>query len=313
MVMERHIAKRNSMFTIALFLATVQIIDLGSEQSKVQKDISRYLPKSGELEEWGPVGSPQKFVGEDLYELINGGAVIYYEYGFRQVITQEYINKDGKSINLEIYEMTNTASAYGIYSFKISGNGEEIAVGTDALIEDYYLNFWKGNFLVTLTAYDSDQETLNGLLTIAETVDTKIEKEGEKPPLTDLLLKENLKSSGVKYLKGNLALSNNYEFDSKNIFGLKEGVIGDYSNYKIFLFKYDDENESLNWFENARDHLKDSSRFDGFTDYGDDFSMTDRIGNYIYARQDQNYILIFLGTREIDPRIIFEKLEDKIR
>lgn len=311
--MERCRARRNSMFTIALFLATVQIIDPGSEQPKVRKDISHYLPKSGEMKEWEPTGSPQTFVGEDLYELINGGAVIYYEYGFRQVVTQEYTNKVGKSINLEIYEMTGPASAYGIYSFKISDNGENIAVGTDALLEDYYLNFWKGNFLVTIVAYDSDQETLNGLRTIAETVDAKIEKEGQRPPLVDVLLKENLESSRVKYLKGNLALSNNYEFDSKNIFGLKEGVIGDYGNYKIFLFKYDNENECLKWFKNAFDYLEDSSRFDGFTDYGDDFSMTDRTGNYMYARQDQNYILIFLGTREIDPKIVFEELKDKIR
>lgn len=309
----RHLTERNSMLTIALFLATVQILDPGSEQPKVLQDISRYLPQSGELKEWGPVGSLQKFVGDDLYELINGGAVIYYEYGFRQVITQEYINKDGKSINLEIYEMSSPASAYGIYSFKIGGDGEEIAVGTDAMLENYYLNFWKENFLVTLTAYDSDQETLNGLLTIAGIMDAKIEKEGQRPPLVDVLLKENLESSSVKYLKGNLALSNNYEFDSKNIFGLKEGVIGDYGNYKIFLFKYDNENECLKWFKNACDYLKNSSRFDGFSDYGDDFSMTDRKGNYVYAGQEKNYILIFVGTRKINPKMIFEALKDKIR
>lgn len=311
--MQRNITKRNSMFTITLLLATIQVINPGSEQSSVQKDISGYLPKPGELEEWEPVGSPQKFVGEDLYLLINGGAVIYYEYGFKQVITQECVNKDGKSINLEIYEMTNTASAYGIYSFKISGDGEEIAVGTDGLLEGYYLNFWKGNFLVTLTAYDSDKMTLDGLLAVARAVDTKIGKEGKKPSLIELLPKEKLRSSDVKYLKGELSLSNNYEFDSENIFGLKEGAIGDYGDFKIFLFKYEDEKESRKWFENARDHLKESSRFEGFTDHGDDFSITDRVKNHIYARQNQDYIFIFMGTEEIDPKIIFEKLADNIR
>lgn len=301
--------KRNSTFTIVSFLMIVLIVNPSSKISKGQQDISYYLPKSGELEEWEPAGSPQKFIGEDLYLLINGGAVIYYEYGFRQVITQEYVNKSGKFINLEIFEMINPASAYGIYTFKTGEDGKEISAGTEALLEDYYLNFWKGNFVVTLTGFDSEKETLNGLLTIANAVDTKIENEGQRPLLPDLLLKENLKTSSIKYLKGNVALFNNYKFDSKNIFGLKEGVIGNYGNFKIFIFKYDDENGSLKWFKNARSHLKDNSGFDDFTDYGDDFSVTDRKGKNIHIKPYQNYILIFLGIRDIDPRIIFEKLK----
>jgi len=311
--MEKAIMNRNSMFTVALFLATLQIIDPVSEQERIQEDISVYLPQSEELKEWEPVGSARKFVGEDLYDLINGGAVIYYEYGFKQVITQEYAIKNGSSVNLEIYEMKNAASAYGIYSFKTGDEGEKMDVGSDALLEDYYMNFWKGNFLVTLTAYDSDKETLNGLLTIAATVAARIKKEGQRPLLVDVLPKENLESLNVKYIRGNLALSNNYEFDANGIFGVKEGVIGDYGNYRIFLFKYDNEGECLKWFESARDDLKDSSRFDGFTDYGDDFSMTDRVGNHVYGRRDLNYILIFMGAKEIDPKIILEELKGSLR
>lgn len=301
------------MFTIVLFLMTTMIIDPSLEKSKVQQDISHYLPKSGELTEWKPVSAPQKFIGEDLYLLINGGAVIYYEYGFKQVITQEYVNKDGKSINLEIYEMINPSSAYGIYTFKTGEDGKEISVGTDALFVDYYLNFWKGNFLVTLIAVDSEKETIDGLMRIARIVDTKIENEAEKPIMLDLLLKENLKILSTKYLKGNVALSNNYKFDSGNIFGLKEGVIGDYSDFKIFIFKYNDEFECMKWFRNARNHLKNNPRFDDFTDYGDDLSLTDKQGKHIYIGQHQNYILICLRTGETDPRIIIEKLKEEIK
>ena len=304
-------AKRYSMFTIALFLATVQVIDPAPEQLDVQKDISLYLPKVGEIEEWQPVGSPQTFVGEDLYDLIDGGAVIYHEYGFKQVITQEFANTSGKSINLEIYEMTNAASAYGIYCFRTSGDGEEIGVGADGMLEDHYIDFWKGNFLVTLTAYDFDQETLNGLLIVAEAVGAKIKEKGQRPRLVDVLPGENLKRSTVKYVRGNLALSNNYAFDSNDIFGLKEGVIGDYDQYKVFIFKYGNENECMKWFRNACDHLKDSSRFDGFAVHDYDFSMTDRVGDYIYAKQELNYILIFVGTRNLDPKKILEELIDK--
>lgn len=311
-VMMRFLMKVILMFVIAPFLVIGLVITPSSEETKTKQEFLNYLPQSGELEEWQPVGSPQKFVGENLYSLINGGAVIYYEYGFKQIITQEYVNKNEKFINVEIFEMTSPASAYGIYTFKTSYHGKQVPVGTEALLEDYYLNFWKGNFLITLTAFDSEKDVLNDLLTIAKTVNTKIEDEGQRPLLTDLLLKENLKPFSIKYLKGYLALSNNYDFDPENIFGLKQGVIGNYGDYKIFIFKYDDKDKCLKRFKNAMKHMEDNSRFNDFTNYENDFSMIDRNGEYIYIRHYQNYIFIYLGKKEIDPRVIFEKIQDKI-
>jgi hypothetical protein len=300
------------MFTLALFLITTVILEPGAEDPAAPQDISHYLPGSGELGEWEPVGSSQKFVGEDLYLYINGGATIYYEYGFRQVVIQEYINKDGKAINLEIFEMKSPASAYGIYTFKSGDTGKELALGNEALLEHYYLNFWKGRFLVTLTAYDSEEETVNNSLVIAQAVAAGIEVEARRPPLPDLLIKENLKSNSIKYLKGNVALSNSYEFDAEDIFGLKEGVIGDYGDYRLFIFKYNNENESMKRFKNAKNQLKENSRFDDFVDYVEEFSMMDKQGEHIRVKPYGNYILIYLGTAETDPAKILETLEIKI-
>ncbi len=301
------------MYMIALFLVLVIAVEPGQEYMPTQHDILFYLPASDEIGDCEPVGVPQKYVGEDLYLYINGGAVIYYEYGFRQVVTQEYRANSGKVINLEIFEMENPASAFGIYTFKTGDDGKEIPVGSEALLEDYYLNFWKGNFVVTLTAVDSEKETIDLLMRIADIVDTKIKSEAEKPKILDLLLKENLKMSSIKYLEGNLALSNNYEFDSENIFGLKEGIIGEYGDFKVFIFRYNNEDESIRWFGNARNHLKDSSRFDYFTGYAEDFSLIDREGKQVYIRPHRNYLLIILGAKENDSRIILEKLEKKIK
>ena len=74
------------LFIIVSFLLMALAVDPSSETAKGQQDISHYLPKSSELKEWKPVGSPQKFEGEDLYLLINGGAVVYYEYICQKII-----------------------------------------------------------------------------------------------------------------------------------------------------------------------------------------------------------------------------------
>ncbi|MCK5095106.1 MAG: hypothetical protein KAR18_10290, partial [Spirochaetes bacterium] len=74
-----------------------------SENPKsLQRDLNKYLPGTNEIREWKEDGSPCKYKGEDLYSYINGGAEIYHEYGFKQVIVQDYTRKNGKSIALEI-------------------------------------------------------------------------------------------------------------------------------------------------------------------------------------------------------------------
>lgn len=269
--------------------------------------ITSLLPAADELPGWQPGGKPEHVVGEDLFLLINGGAEIYYEYGFKQAITEVY-KKGNKTINLEIYEMKSPASAYGVYTFKTGENGQDFPIGNGAKLEDYYLNSWKGNFQVTLTGFDSGKETLAGLLTIARVIDSKIEGRGVRPALPGLLLKENLKESAVKYLRGNLALFNNYEFAAKDIFALEEGVIGNYGDSKIFIFKYENRAKSRRNFNNAVDYLKKSPSFEDFVLYPAGCSLTDRKGKRLYIEQYNNYILIVLGKEKQEAESILRKM-----
>lgn len=302
--------ERNLLFRIIPFF--IFIIFHCSNKPPDQGEVSSYLPDRSELEGWRPLYEPQMVEGEDLYLLINGGAEIYYEYGFKRAITQSYEDRDGRSINLEIYEMNSPVSAYGAYTFKTGEKGERIAVGNDALLEDYYLNFWKGNCVVTLIGFDTDNKTREGLMRIAESVDSRIEDVGQKSPLVDTLLEENLKKTGITYLRGNLGLFNRYEFDTENIFGLKEGVIGNYGDFQIFIFRYDDENECLSWFENARNRLKKNPRFTDFAARDDAFSVVDRRDKNIVVEAYGRYILIVMGKRGIDAKTTLDRVKDRV-
>lgn len=292
---------------------TVILLVIFSQYSHGGEDISAYLPKNQEADAWNSFGSPEKAVGEDLFLLINGGAEIYYEFGFQQAVMQEYQNENGKSINVEIFEMNEPACAYGIYTFKTSLKGKEFSIGNQALLEDYYLNFWKGNILVTLTGFDSKRETIDGLISLAKAIEVKITSKGQIPVLVDLLLDENLTQHSIKYLKGNLALFNNYEFSSGDIFGLKEGVIGDYGEFKIFIFKYKDSIESQKWFDNATNHIKNSSRFNVYDMPGiSNCSVMGRNGDRIFMKWYQEYIIIVIGTATTEGSKIIRKVTSKI-
>jgi len=58
--------------------------------------------------------------GKALYGYIDGGAELYYEYGFRSAVVQEVL-QDSLRIHLEVFEMDSPAGAAGIFSVTSQG------------------------------------------------------------------------------------------------------------------------------------------------------------------------------------------------
>ena len=278
------------------------------------KDLRQYLPVEAETSGWRRDGLPQEYVGEDLFTYINGGAEIYHEYGFKQVIVQDFLNQNKKSISLEIYEMSNPEAAYGMFTFKNNPGGEELALGDEARLADYYMNFWKGNFLVTLIGFDENQETIKGLKKIARAVEAKIKFSGRKPSLVSLLPKKDLLVQSIKYFKGNLGLYNSYPFFSRNVFGLNSGIKGDYrEGYSFYIIMYKNEKESQKRFDEAALAFKDSKRYRDFMSDKEAFiQVRDRKGKLFFVSRFKRYILIAGGTlSQAQARKIFSSISIK--
>jgi hypothetical protein len=264
----------------------------------LQRDLTKYLPGTDEIGEWKEDGSPREYKGEDLFSYINGGAEIYHEYGFAQVIVQDFKRKNGKSIALEIFEMESSEAAYGIYSFKTATQGEGLALGDKAQLADYYLNFWKGNFVVTLTGFDEDEETVKGLQKIARAVATKIRSRGREPAFVSLLPEKDLIGQSIKYFKGNLGLYNSYLFFTRDVFRLKEGIKGDYqAGYSVFIISYEESGEDQKRFTDVKKSFKESPRYKDFRSIDERlFQVEDGKGKHVFVSHFKKHFLIAIGT-----------------
>ncbi len=288
------------LITIATFLFPGEAI--------IPETIASYLPQPGEMNDWLPSAKPDYAKGDDLFTLINGGAEIYHEYGFKQAISQSYKNKKGKSFNIEIYEMESPEATYGVYSFKTGNSGKPVEAGHEALLEDYYLNCRKGNFMVTVVGFDSEKVTIDALILAAKTVSAKISSTDKKPSLIELLpVIDDKKPNDILYLKGNLALVNNYEFDSGNIFGLKEGIIGDYGDFKLFIFQYADSAESKKYFDVSKAALQKKTPAGKISCTGDMVFLTDPKGLPSYLSKSGRYILILQGKTRKEAKAILDR------
>jgi hypothetical protein len=262
--------------------------------------LEAFLPDKGGLQNWKAENAPQLYKGEDLYLYIDGGAEIYHEYGFKQVLVQDYKSTAGKSLTLEIFEMADSECAFGIYTFKSSGKGQPIAIGQDGQLEEYYLNFWKGSFQVTLTGFDSSPEVIRGLLLIAKSVDAKIKTQGRRPSLVDIFPEEWLPISRLKYIKGVLGLNNNYSFFARDVFRFREAVMGAIveGKFTIFVFRYTSQEECRRRYQEVKAAFEKHSSYKNFKAVRPDlFETMDGQGMTIFGQSFADCVTLLL-TKE---------------
>ncbi|MFV0439554.1 MAG: DUF6599 family protein [Desulfopila sp.] len=276
-----------------------------------QTDLSRLFPKE-EIAGWSRLEPPQPYHGDELFLMIDGGADIYFEYGFSQALAGDYHNEKGQLLRLELYEMTDPAAAYGVYTFKIGTDGQPLAVGQAASLADYYLHFWQGNLLVTIAGPDTTPETIEALTAFARFIDQRYSQQGEIPPLAQRLLSPPLSLASGIYVRGSIGVMNSYVFDTEDIFRVQEGMIGTVGDNRIFVFRYPDNAESKRLFATATTRMAAGDRFQQTTIAGEVCTMTDRDDNVIIlSRKGQNIVAV-IGRNRADGTALAERVDQQL-
>jgi len=302
--------------TLLLISGSLILLCASDMHSFPAQDLLKFLPSTGEVGDWQRDGSPQEYRGEGLYEYINGGAEIYHDYGFKQVVVQDFKNKNGKAISLEIFEMEDAESAFGIFTFKTSTGDKNVPLGSDGQLSDYYLNFWKGNLLVTITGFNEDKETIEGLQELARAVDAKIKvKEEKRPHLASVLPKEGLLPTSIKYFQGNLGLYNSYPFFTKDVFHLKEGIKGDYKGeYTVYIVNSKGSEVEQKKFDDVMRSFEESPRYMDIKLIEEKlFRVEDIKGKRIFISVYKDSVFVAMGA--VDPFLakeIFSGIKENI-
>ncbi len=261
----------------------------GSEQ------LATYFLLDNEVPGYHPESPPRLFRGDELFMMIDGGADIYHEYGFAQVLTTRYGQTNGKSLKIEIYEMKDGAAAWGIYTSKSGKEGQSVDLAQGAILADYYLNFWKGNFLVTIVGDEANEATRQALLALAKAVDSRILLTGKLPELADTLLRGPDALESPIYVRGLLGLMQIYVLDTKNIFMVQEGLAGDAGQYKILVFAYTDRNKAAMAFAHGTGILQESKRFTHQHLTNNTLTAVDRNNEVIHCLLSGQYVVTAIG------------------
>lgn len=256
-------------------------------------ELPQLVPATNEVPGWKQAEAPRIFAHDELFDLIDGGAELYHEYGFVQAVSVRLDGPSAQTLQLEIYEMKSAAAAFGVYSLMQSPKGERLAIGQAACRFPDYLVFWQGPFYASLTLTGRVKGSAEELATIARWIADRISVRGAAPSLIDALPKMGLQET--KYFRGPVALSNVHVFGAGNVFGTVESARGLYADHQLFVFNYASGAQAADQFKAAAGALRGDRSYRELVANDTRFEGVDGDGNQLTAWLDGGRIFVRLA------------------
>lgn len=231
-----------------LFILVIAVLIIscgGSTEKTVKQTISpKAILESIEIAGINKVSEGETYVGESLYEYINGGAEVWHTYEFVEVSTVDYKAGDVEIV-ADVYEFDNPINAYGMYSILRPDEVETINIGVQGYSSQTNFDFVKGKYIVRILSYDSTPEAITAMDDLARAIETGITGTTSLPALFAKFPQANKKPNSEKitaesYL-GQAWLVNVFTVDY------------DFDNENVQLFLIDDKTGEIfsNWIANS--------------------------------------------------------------
>jgi hypothetical protein len=222
------------------------------------------LPDPDAVEGVADMGEVAEYGGGSLYDFLNGGAELYFDYGIVSIISSEYMTDGGNEIEVSAYDMGSPAGAFGIYSNIRYAGADFVPVGNEGMLSASSLDFYKGRYYCRLLAFDNQAETQAVMLCLGKALAANIKAAASAPHIVDLLPRDGRVARSEKYFTGQVALNNIRYMSSENVFNLGEGTEGVAARYEmdgapftVIVIQYGTEEEARGGLDSFRALLGD--------------------------------------------------------
>ena len=145
------------------------------------------------------------FTGTALYGFMNGGADLYYEYGFQELISREIAYK-GEDFTVDTYTMDTPLNAFGIYSILTYKCIRADSLGCFDCLSKYQLQAVDGNAYVSIVF----QSGSNAARKSADELYRMLVNDGKNSIRIpgQFMYLVNSYSGTLKYMRGKLGINN---------------------------------------------------------------------------------------------------------
>ncbi|OFV80387.1 MAG: hypothetical protein A2Y78_04690 [Acidobacteria bacterium RBG_13_68_16] len=218
------------------------------------------LPPSGFLGTWNVEGKPRLFPGSELYGHIDGGAEIFFEFGFEEATVQRYRSPAGEVV-VEHYTMSDPLGALGIYLGKCGKETPDPTLAERHTAGRFQLMFVRDRYFVIVDNLAGTPALTPVLVEFARFIASRLP---ESRPVTvfDTLPKQGQIEGSRRLIRGPVALEAIATLGRGDILqlgGRTAAVAADYSDaagkYTVIIATYPDVQAAAAAFRNLTDNL----------------------------------------------------------
>jgi len=295
-------------FVIIGLMFKVAGIGTGEENIKMNQKIS--LPSEADGWKWD--GKDTKYNSKTIFSYMDGAAELYLAYGFENLTVRRFEKSNQPPITFELYEMTSSEDAYGVFSYE--HQDETAGIGQGSEFGGGLLRFWKGKYFVSIYAEGQGTEVEPGILKIGKAAADSISSMGPEPKLLGYIPGKSLGlvDKSVRYLKSHVLLNQRFFIAHQNILNLNrktEAVLAQYLQDKrktqLLLIRYPDSKGAMDAYQSfLKAYLPDAG--------GKDRSKTED-QKWTFARQRNEFVVIVFGSpTEAAAEALVKSTEEKL-
>ena len=196
-----------------------------------------------EIAAWSRSGDDQVFGRDDIFDYMDGAGEIYLAYDFRALLVREYTKSEAPAIVVEIYQMSSSEDAYGIFTHDT--DGDTFDLGQGGIYAAGLLRFWKNTIFVRIMADRETSESRAAILRLGEIIAASIPEEGKKPRLVAFLPIDGLQAKSLRYFHTQVLLNTHFYLANVNVLNLSsetEAALARYERKKararVLLVRY---------------------------------------------------------------------------
>ncbi|MCE5273201.1 hypothetical protein LLH00_18135 [bacterium] len=196
-----------------------------SPEGSVRPVQTALLPSRGLPSGWSAGDSVQEYDGAGLSDLLDGGAELYREFGFVRSLTREYIGPEGALVIAGVYEMTDPAAAFGLFTVSRREDYQRVDYGLAGAESDYRLVFCKGSYFVDMQSMGPGPESQAAVRALGRSVESALPgTTGSLPAALSLLPSRDRLPDSETLVRGVLGLNTCHYLSDSNLYGLSAAL-----------------------------------------------------------------------------------------
>lgn len=228
----RTVGRRTILFCFVVLLLWVEPgVTAAAQDTARAVPAGVVLPPDGFLPGWVREEPLRQFTAKNLYGYINGGAELFLEFGFAELLVQPYTD-EGRELILEAYTMKSAPAALGIYLTRCGDETPLAGITARNSGDPYQFTIVRDNCMLLVNNFDGDSTLLPVMTVLAQHTVASL-PEATPVTLFDYLPQDSLVAGSERLIRGPYGLQPIFTLGQGDILQLGGkifAVIGEYAS-----------------------------------------------------------------------------------